>query len=198
MLSTLSPSHSCACKPRRCLLRCFPRQRRPPCCCTNRRLNLTFPNSPARILRAAVQSNEVYPTPSASPCFAYSGGASDKRFPLWRAQHNGRVRLSASQFRSSDSKGGADGRGAYVLELQARHTGRAGGLAVAPDVVLATSVKTWPDHAVSAAWSQFADRCRMLAGTTPATGSQRPWCWRPRPTDRDESERTSRHLGSVT
>ena len=29
-------------------------------------LNLTFPNSPERGLRAAVQSNEVYPSPSAS------------------------------------------------------------------------------------------------------------------------------------
>ena len=28
-------------------------------------LNLTSPNNPARVLRAAVQSNEVYPTPSA-------------------------------------------------------------------------------------------------------------------------------------
>jgi hypothetical protein len=45
-------------------------------------LNLTFPNSPAHHHRAAVQSNEVYPTPSAPVRLASFSGASDKRFPL--------------------------------------------------------------------------------------------------------------------
>jgi hypothetical protein len=45
-------------------------------------LSLTFPNSPAPTTVAAVQSNEVYPTPSASVRSTCFGGASDKRFPL--------------------------------------------------------------------------------------------------------------------
>ena len=51
-------------------------------------LSLTFPNSPARHHRAAVQSNEVYPTPQAPVRFANFGVASDKRFPLWISLHN--------------------------------------------------------------------------------------------------------------
>lgn len=52
-------------------------------------LSLTFPKSPAHHHRAAVQSNEVYPTPPASARRVSFGRASDKRFPLWRAIHNG-------------------------------------------------------------------------------------------------------------
>lgn len=50
--------------------------------CSNRRLSLTFPKSPARHHRAAVQSNEVYPTPLTSALLACFGAASDKRFTL--------------------------------------------------------------------------------------------------------------------
>jgi hypothetical protein len=38
---------------------------------------------------AAVQSNEVYPTPVAAVRSACFGGASDKRFPLCKSCHNG-------------------------------------------------------------------------------------------------------------
>jgi hypothetical protein len=48
---------------------------------------------------AAVQSNEVYPTPSAMVRLASFGGASDKRFPLCTAlsyvQDTDAVRLQA-------------------------------------------------------------------------------------------------------
>ena len=52
-------------------------------------LSLTFPKSPAHHHRAAVQSNEVYPTPPASARRVSFGRASDKRFPLWQDLHNG-------------------------------------------------------------------------------------------------------------
>ena len=45
-------------------------------------LSLTFPKSAAHHHRAAVQSNEVYPTPPASARQVSFGSASDKRFPL--------------------------------------------------------------------------------------------------------------------
>ena len=54
-----------------------------------------IPQEPARHRRAAVQSNEVYPTPSASVRLINLGGASDKRFPLWKALHNGHNRTLA-------------------------------------------------------------------------------------------------------
>ena len=41
-----------------------------------------MPKSPARHHRAAVQSNEVYPTPLTSPRLSCFGAASDKRFTL--------------------------------------------------------------------------------------------------------------------
>ena len=51
-------------------------------------LSLTFLKSAAHHHRAAVQSNEVYPTPQASVRRVNFRGASDKRFPLWKAFHN--------------------------------------------------------------------------------------------------------------
>jgi len=75
-------SSACACSHLQRLCQCRQRQRRPPWRCANSTLNLTFPNSPARSLHAAVQSNEVYPTPSAEPRLACFRRASDKRFPL--------------------------------------------------------------------------------------------------------------------
>ena len=79
-------------------------------------LNLTFPNSPAHHHRAAVQSNEVYPTPPASARLTSFGRASDKRFPLWRALHKGwlqsvrfRARMSAAtESRHSGTAAAAD------------------------------------------------------------------------------------------
>ena len=61
------------------------RREHPPqalCRCSNRRLSLTLPKSPARHHRAAVQSNEVYPTPLTSARLSCFGAASDKRFTL--------------------------------------------------------------------------------------------------------------------
>ena len=45
-------------------------------------LSLTLPKSAAHHHRAAVQSNEVYPSPPASARRVSFGWASDKRFPL--------------------------------------------------------------------------------------------------------------------
>jgi len=96
MLSAWSLSPACACSHLQRLCQCRQRQRRPPWRCTNSSLNLTFPDSPARSLHAAVQSNEVYPTPSAEPCLACFRRASDKRFPLRKALHNGKFQTVAT------------------------------------------------------------------------------------------------------
>ena len=88
----------------------------------NPRLNLTFPKSPARHARAAVQSNEVYPTPPALARLTSLGRASDKRFPLWRSLHNGRIRPTMALIVLPGSGHGQNGACALVAtECTYRH-----------------------------------------------------------------------------
>lgn len=59
-------------------------------------LSLTFPKGAAHHHRAAVQSNEVYPTPPASARRVSFGWASDKRFPLCKSLHSSLLQLAAA------------------------------------------------------------------------------------------------------